>query len=72
MEFTTKNKNMTQEEKEVKKSELISDLLATSTVMEEVWRYHPENPDKKDIIKEYNVLKQIQKDIEAELAELDK
>lgn len=72
MEFTTKNKNMTQEEKEFKKSELIADLLATSTVMEEVWRYHPENPDKKDIIKEYDVLKQIQKDIEAELAELDK
>ena len=72
MEFTTKNKNMTQEEKELKKSELIADLLATSTVMEEVWRYHPENPDKKDIIKEYDILKQIQKDIEAELAELDK
>tara|TARA_Y100000114_G_scaffold139777_1_gene144079 strand:- start:1458 stop:1676 length:219 start_codon:yes stop_codon:yes gene_type:complete len=72
MEFTIKNKNMTQEEKELKKSELISDLLATSTVMEEVWRYHPENPNKKDIIKEYNVLKQIQKDIEGELAELDK
>ncbi len=61
-----------QEELEQQKAELINDLLATSTVMEEVWRYHPENPEKKDVIKEYNILKQIQKDIESELAELDK
>ena len=32
------------EELENQKSELISDLLATQTVMEEMWRYHPENP----------------------------
>ena len=57
---------------EIKKSELLADLLATSTVMEEVWRYHPDNPNKKDVIKEYEILKQIQKDIESELAELDK
>ena len=54
------------------KSELIQDLVATSTVMDEMWRYHPENPNKKDIIKEYNILKQIQKDIESELADLEK
>ena len=61
-----------QEELDHQKSELIADLLATSTVMEEVWRYHPDNPDKKDVVQEYDILKQIQKDIEAELAELDK
>ena len=63
---------MTQEEKDYQKSELVSDLLATTTVMEEIWDYHPENPNKKDIVKEYNTLKQIQSDIEKELAELDK
>jgi len=61
-----------QEELDQQKAELINDLLATSTVMEEVWRYHPDNPDKKDVVKEYNILKQIQKDIESELAELEK
>ena len=61
-----------QEELDLQKAELINDLVATSTVMEEVWRYHPENPEKKDVIKEYNILKQIQKDIESELADLDK
>ena len=61
-----------QEELDLQKAELINDLVATSTVMEEVWRYHPENTEKKDVIKEYNILKQIQKDIESELADLDK
>ena len=54
------------------KSELINDLVATSTVMDEMWRYHPDNPNKKDIVKEYKILKQIQSDIESELADLDK
>jgi len=53
------------------KTELLNDLVATTTVMDEVWRYHPDNPKKKDIVKEYNILKQIIKDIEFELKELD-
>ena len=61
-----------QEELDQQKSELINDLVATSTVMDEVWRYHPDNPNKKDIIKEYNILKKIHNDIEQELNELDK
>ena len=61
-----------QEELDLQKAELIEDLLATTTVMDEVWRYHPDNPNKKDVIKAYEILKQIQKDIESELADLDK
>ena len=61
-----------QEELDQQKTELINDLVATSTVMEEVWRYHPDNPEKKDVVSEYNILKQIQKDIKAELLDLDK
>tara|TARA_R110001592_G_scaffold41470_2_gene135269 strand:+ start:185 stop:388 length:204 start_codon:yes stop_codon:yes gene_type:complete len=66
--------NITQEQMDQDniKSELINDLVATSTVMDEMWRYHPDNPKKKDIVKEYNILKQIQSDIESELANLDK
>ena len=55
---------------EDQRSILIDDLLATVTVMEEIWRYHPDNPNKKDIVKEYNVLKQIQSNIENELKKL--
>jgi hypothetical protein len=59
-----------QEKLEEQKANLINDLLAVSTVMEEVWNYHPDNPDQKDVIKEYQTLLQIQKDIEDELKEL--
>ena len=61
-----------QEELDQQKTELINDLVATSTVMEEVWRYHPDNPEKKDVVSEYNILKQIKVDIEQELSDLDK
>ena len=57
---------------EEQKVELINDLISVTSVMEEVWRYHPDNPKKKDVIKEYEILKQIQKDIESDLADLDK
>tara|TARA_R110001592_G_scaffold24940_5_gene95445 strand:- start:991 stop:1254 length:264 start_codon:yes stop_codon:yes gene_type:complete len=53
------------------KSELISDLLATTTIMEELWKYHPNNPKKQDIEKEYKLLIQIQEDIEKELEEIE-
>ena len=57
--------------KDNQKSELFDDLMATATVMEELWRYHPENPKKKDVVEEYNILKTIKKEIEGELDELD-
>jgi hypothetical protein len=64
---------MTNQEKlDHEKSELVADLVATQTVMDEVWRYHPDNPNKKDVIKEYNILKQIKTDIEQELDKLGK
>ena len=38
--------------------------------MEEVWRYHPDNPNKVDIVKEYKTLEGLQKDIEKEILDL--
>ena len=55
-----------------KKSELIADLIATTTVMEEVWNYHPDNPNKKDPVTEYEKLKQIKSDVEREIDELER
>tara|TARA_Y100000114_G_C11753180_1_gene325494 strand:- start:1509 stop:1712 length:204 start_codon:yes stop_codon:yes gene_type:complete len=54
-----------------KKVELINDLAATATVMDEIWRYHPDNKNKVDIVKEYENLQQIQKDIEQEIKDLN-
>jgi len=56
--------------KDNQKSELINDLMATATVMEEIWRYHPDNPKKADLVEEYAKLKEIKVGIEVELAEL--
>jgi hypothetical protein len=55
---------------EEQKSELINDLLATVTVKEELWNYHPDNPNKKDVVKEYDILCQIERDITLEIEEL--
>tara|TARA_B100002019_G_scaffold260168_1_gene246070 strand:- start:1296 stop:1505 length:210 start_codon:yes stop_codon:yes gene_type:complete len=54
-----------------KKSDLVADLIATVTVMEEVWNFHPDNPNKKDPITEYETLKQIKSDVEKEIEELE-
>ena len=56
---------------EEQKAELINDLLAVSTVMDELWAYHPDNPDKKDVVHEYKVLEKILKDVEQEIKELE-
>ena len=61
-----------QDELDYKKSALLADLNATVKVMEEIYRYHPNNPNKVDIVKEYTILEKIQSDIEKELSELDK
>jgi hypothetical protein len=55
---------------EEKKIELINDLAATATVMDEIWKYHPDNPKKVDIIVEYESLKSLQADIEREINKL--
>ena len=56
---------------EEQKANLVNDLIAVSTVIEEIWNYHPDNPNKKDIIAEYNQLLKIQGDLENELDSLN-
>jgi len=68
----SKTKKELKEEQNHKKSELINDLVATITVMEEYWRFHPDNPEKQDVISEYVKLEEMKAGIEKELAELDK
>ena len=59
-----------QEQLNQQKASLLDDLMAVSTVLEETWGYHPDNPNKKNVIKEYNQLLKIKEDIERELEEL--
>ena len=53
------------------KTELVNDLLSVVTIMDEIFKYHPENPNKIDIKEEYANLQMIKDDIEAELEEME-
>jgi len=55
-----------------KKRELMEDILAVNTVIEEVWNYHPSNPNRLDIEEEYDKLMEIKSDLQKELVELEK
>ena len=57
--------------KDNQKSELIGDLIACETVMEEIWKFHPHNPKKKDVVKEYKILQQVSEDLKSELENLN-
>ena len=56
---------------EEKKVNLVNDLIAANTVTEEIWKYHPDNPNKHDVVEEYKQLKQIMNDIEEEIKEVE-
>jgi len=60
-----------QQEMENLKADLVNDLISISTVMEELWKYHPENPEKIDITSEYAKLEEMKKGVETELDDLD-
>jgi hypothetical protein len=60
-----------QQEMENLKADLINDLISVCTVMEELWKYHPDNLNKVDIVIEYNKLADIKEGIETELDDLD-
>ncbi len=52
------------------KSKLIENLITTVTVMEEIWKYHPDNPNKRDIVVDYKLFKEDIKNIESKLLKL--
>ena len=53
------------------KIEKINDLMAVVTIMEDYWRFHPANPDKQDVVKEYQQLEAIKESIGEEIKQLD-
>jgi len=59
-----------QERMDDEKSELLHDLVATEKVIEELWKYHQDNPQRVILENEYNNLLQMKRDIEKGLEEL--
>ena len=48
---------MTHEEKQELKIELVNEVIFLNDRMEDLWRYHPDNPNKVDVVWEYNNIK---------------
>jgi len=48
---------MTGKEKQELKIELVNEVIFLNDRMEELWRYHPDNPNKVDVVGEYNNIK---------------
>lgn len=59
-------------EQEIKKAELINALLDYRGQADEVFKYHPSNPNKIDIEVEYNRLIGICSELERHIQELSK
>ena len=55
---------------ENKERDMINDIISITTIMEDYWRFHPDNPKKINIVKEYDSLKKMQSDIEEEIKDL--
>jgi hypothetical protein len=44
-------------EKQELKIELVNEVIFLNDRMEDLWRYHPDNPNKVDVVWEYNNMK---------------
>ena len=52
------------------KSELLQDLMSVEKVMEELYKYHPDNPNSVSIVDEYKSLQTMRDEVMAELGEI--
>ena len=67
------NMNITSEQPQERdpRVELINDLMAVSTIMEDYYRFHPANPKQENVVEEYAKLEAIKTQIEADINKLD-
>ena len=54
-----------------KKTELVNDLMAVTTIMEDYWRFHPANEKQENVVEEYAKLTAMSAHIEEELKVLE-
>ena len=52
---------------ENKERDLINDIISISTIMDDYWRFHPDNPKKIDLVSEYKSLEELRTKTENEL-----
>lgn len=61
---------MTQKEKAEKKEELVNEIIFLSSRLDDIWQYHPENPNKVDVLKETLELKDMISKLDNEIQNL--
>ena len=54
-----------------KRSQLVNDIINLSRLVDEMYVYHPDNPDRVDVVEETEKIKQIISDLSAQIDELD-
>ena len=54
---------------ENKERDMINDIISITTIMEDYWRFHPDNPKKVDLLSEYKSLEELRDKTEMELKE---
>ena len=52
---------------ENKERDMINDMISITTIMEDYWRFHPDNPKKVDLLSEYKSLEELRDKTETEL-----
>jgi hypothetical protein len=64
--------NITQEEKEQHKVNLINEIVFLTNRLEDVWKYHPDNTQRIDPAKEYIEIQKQIASTETKISNLDK
>jgi len=49
--------------------QLLDELMSTIQIMDELYRYHPENPNQVDVVSEFKALAERKVEIEAKLGQ---
>ena len=57
--------------KNLSREELINLILSLSEIQYDVWRYHPNNPEKIDIVEQYNAVSEEIEKIKKKLESLE-
>lgn len=61
---------MTQEQFDQKYAELVNDRISVGIIQDEIWRYHPNNPNAIKVEESYAELEQIATDLDNEISAL--
>lgn len=58
------------ESKEEKKIRLINEISSISSQLNTLWRFHPSNPKKQDLVEEYKIMENYMKSSQEEFSKM--